>query len=132
MGGHTIFHLSLLFASLIVLWIPQSEDAHLKDTIETINQLRIAHGLDIFIAIIKFLGSAPHFFHKHRFSYRVLDTVKLFFYIGSVMYAIYHKQNTSDVGIVDTEWYTKAEYWILVELLVFFGQVLCSVFYLLG
>ena len=119
MGGHTIFHLSLLFASLIILWIPQSDDAQLKDTIETINQLRIAHGLDIFIAIIKFLGAAPHFFHKHRFSYRVLDSVKLFFYIGSVMYAIYHKQKTNYTG--NDVWYTKAEYWILVELLVFFG-----------
>jgi hypothetical protein len=31
-----------------------------------------------------------------------------------------------------TDWYNKAEWWLKIELLVFFGQVLCSVFYLLG
>lgn len=30
------------------------------------------------------------------------------------------------------EWYIQAETWILLEVLVFFGQVLCSVFFLMG
>ena len=34
--------------------------------------------------------------------------------------------------IRDSKWYVQAEWWILLELLVFFGQVLCSVFFLLG
>jgi len=91
MGGHTIFHLALLFSSLIILGFPD-EKKETKNTMSTINQLRIAHGLDIFFAIIKFLGSAPHHFQKHRFTYRVCDSIKLFFYIGSIMYAIFHEQ----------------------------------------
>ena len=111
----------------------------LWDCIDTINMLRIAHGLDLFFAIIQFLGSAPHYYHKHRFTYRVLDTLKLFLYLGAVMYAIFHEQQYAAIKFVDTSpsqdflaWYEKAEWWILIELLVFFGQVLCSVFYLLG
>lgn len=67
MGGHTIFHFALLFASMIVLGfvtpnkgeaVTKKEKA-LEDSILVINQLRIAHGLNIFFSIIKFLGSAP-------------------------------------------------------------------------
>lgn len=109
----------------------------LWDCIDTINMLRIAHGLDLFFAIIQFVGSAPHYYHKHRFTYRVLDTLKLFLYLGAVMYAIFHEQQYAAIKFVDASedfvaWYDKAEWWILIELLVFFGQVLCSVFYLLG
>jgi len=132
MGGHSIFHLSLLCAGLIVLGFPETgDDENINDTIYTINMLRIAHGLDLFFAIIQFLGSSPQYFQKHRFTYRVLDTVKLFFYLGAVMYAIFHEQKQVGVELTDL-WYVKAEWWTLVELLVFFGQVLCSVFYLLG
>lgn len=46
-----------------------------------------------------------------------------------IMYAIFHEQQFLSLKI-DDEWYIKAEFWILVELLVFFGQVLCSVFFL--
>ena len=103
MGGHTIFHLALLIAGMIVLGfqskdgIPEPDSKTGKphavwDSIDSINMLRIAHGLDIFFAIIQFVGSAPHYYHKHRFTYRVLDTLKLFIYLGAVMYAIFHEQ----------------------------------------
>ena len=51
--------------------------------------------------------------------------------MGSILYAIFHEQQYAKKTIND-EWYAQAEWWILVELLVFFGQVLCSVFFLLG
>ena len=91
MGGHTIFHIALLVASLLLLGFPEDTKG-IKNTLKVINQFRVAHGIDIFFAIIMFLGSAPQHFHKYRFTFRVLDTVKLFVYMGAIMYAIFHEQ----------------------------------------
>jgi hypothetical protein len=138
MGGHTIFHFALLVAGLVVLGFPEV-DAGKKneDIILTMNLLRLSHALDIFFAILKFLGSAPHNYVKHRFSFRVMDTVKLFVYVGSVMYAIFHEQQylkrlKKAEKPEEDEWNQRADVWILLEMLVFFGQVLCSVFFLMA
>jgi hypothetical protein len=105
MGGHTIFHLALLFAGLIVLQFPsKGDDDNINDTIDTINMLRIAHGLDLFFALLQFLGSSPKYYHMHRFSFRVMDTIKLFIYLGAIMYAVFHEQQ--QVGVkIDDIWY---------------------------
>lgn len=89
MGGHTIFHLALLLTGLMVLGF--HDEPSKADVILTVNALRIAHALDILFAILKFLGSAPKHFVKHRFSFRVFDTIKLFVYLGSILYAIFHE-----------------------------------------
>ena len=132
MGGHTIFHLGLLLAGFIVLGIPEKNDIN-EDLVFTVNMLRLSHGIDIFVAILKFLGSSPEAYAKHRFSLRMFDTIKLFVYVGSVMYAIFHESNYLKEKEHDrAQWSVHAEVWLLMELLVFFGQVLCSVFFLFG
>lgn len=102
-----------------------------NETLKVINQFRLAHSIDIFFAIIMFLFSAPKHFHKYRFTFRVFDTIKLFVYMGAILYAIFFEQKYL-TKIKNDPWEEQASMWIIVELLVFFGQVLCSVFFLIG
>lgn len=130
MAGHTIFHVALLVAGVFNIGFHAVDEKN-EDTIFTINYLRVAHGIEIFVAILKIIGHSPELFAKHRFTLRVFDTIKLFVYLGSILYAIFHEQKVMNQKNDDL-WYKRAELWILLELLVFFGQVLCSVFYLFG
>ena len=142
MGGHTIFHVALLVASILLLWFPSlPEQMKLKgqeekkkqfdETLKVINLFRLAHSVNVFFAIIMFLLSAPKHFHKYRFTFRVFDTTKLFVYMGAILYAIFFEQKTL-AKTKNDPWEVQASMWIIVELLVFFGQVFCSVFFLIG
>jgi hypothetical protein len=118
-GGHTVFHLTLLIVSMIGLGFPKETEEN-ADFHYTINLLRIAHGIDVFFAILKFLGSSPEAFAKHCFTYRIMDTVKMFLYLSFIMYAIFHETQILDAVNSDDYWIRHAEVWIRMELIVFF------------
>jgi len=48
------------------------------------------------------------------------------------MLAIYHETHTRGALKSDDYWIRHSEMFILIELLVFFGQILCSTFFILG
>lgn len=56
--------------------------------------LRVAHAVDIFFGILKVLGSTPKNYAKHCFTFKILDTIKMFFYLATIIYAIYHETHT--------------------------------------
>lgn len=128
MGGHTIFHVALLVAGIIILWFPE-QTARNEDTVLVINLLRGVHAFDIVVAILRQLGSSPKLYAKHRFTLRMLDTMKLFAYIGSAMYTIFHESHAKPDN---DPWIVHAEIWIFLEMVVFFGLIASSIFYLLG
>lgn len=130
-GGHTLFHLALLVTSLISLQFP-AETAANADFLYTVNMLRVAHALDVLFAVLKFLGASPKEYAKHCFTFKILDTVKMFFYLGAAMYALFHETQTRKALENPDRWIRHAEMWILIELIVFFGQVFCSVFFIFG
>ena len=128
MGGHTIFHVALLIAGIIILGFPD-ESAENKNTLLVVNLLRVSHGLDIIIAIFKYAGSSPSAYAKHRFTLRAFDTMKLFTYVGSALYTIFHESHKKPS---EDKWIRHAEIWIFLEMLVFFGLIISSIFYLFG
>ena len=89
-GGHTVFHFALLMTSLVALGFPEVTYENTR-FVKTVNLLRVAHAIDVFFSILKFLGSSPEAFAKHCFTYRIMDTVKMFIYLSFIMYAIYHE-----------------------------------------
>jgi hypothetical protein len=101
---------------------------------KTLNLLRAAHALDIFFSILKILGSTPKNYAKHCFTFKILDTIKMFFYLATIIYAIYHETHTNTTKTLNDGDYfiSHAEVWILIELVVFFAQTLCSTFFILG
>ena len=121
-GGHHAFHLSLLITSFIVLGFPEKCEEDCTEFLKTVNLLRIAHGIDVFFAILKFLGSSPKAYAKHCFTYKIMDTVKMVFYLGCIMFAIYHETHTKpEEGIKNSDfWIRHSEVWIRIELIIFF------------
>jgi hypothetical protein len=119
-GGHTVFHFGLLLTSLVSLGFPDKVTSENSDYLFTVNLLRVAHAIDVFFAILKFLGSSPEAFAKHCFTYRILDTVKMFFYLSFIMYAIFHETQSGDALSSNDWWERHAEVWIRIELIIFF------------
>ena len=132
-GGHTLFHTVLLLVSLLNLGFPAKTKAN-EEYLYTLNMLRVAHAIDICFAILKFLGSTPKSYPKHCFTFKLLDTLKSFFYLGAIIFGIYHETHTNTQDALNSKdyWINHAELFILIEQLVFFGQILCSTFVLLG
>ena len=95
--------------------------------------LRVAHAIDIFFAILKFLGSSPAAYAKHCFTYKIFDTVKMVFYLGCILFAVFHETHTTTEAMKDPDfWLRHSEVWIRIELIVFFFQILCSCLFLLA
>ena len=129
-GGHSIFHFALLVVSLTILGFPEEETKENEEYLYTINYLRVAHGIDLLFAILKLLGSTPKSYAKHCFTFKIMDTFKMIVYTGSIIFAIFHETHTID-GISNKDfWISHSEVFILLELLVFFGQILCSTIFL--
>lgn len=60
----------------------------------------------------------------------------MFIYLGSIIYAVFHETHTDTMSILlksgeDYHWLRHSEVWILTEILVFFGAIFSSTFYLL-
>jgi hypothetical protein len=123
----------LFIVSFIVLGFPDEKNKANEEFVDVVNMLRVAHAIDVFFAILKFLGSSPAAYAKHCFTYRILDTVKMVIYLGTVMYAIFHETHTTnDAMKVDDFWIRHSEVWIRIELIVFFFQILCSSLFLMA
>lgn len=134
-GGHSIFHFALLIVSLVVLSFPEGgENKENKEYLYTINLLRCAHAVDVFFGILKFLGSTPKNYAKHCFTFKILDTIKMFFYLCSILFAIFHETQPETADALKNKdwWIRHAEVFILIELVIFFSQILCSTFFLIG
>ena len=131
-GGHSVFHIALLIVSIVVLGFPTTVDDYNWEYNHTVNLLRLAHTIDWFFAILKFLGSSPQAYMKHCFTYKILDTIKMVIYLGAVLYAIFHEthMDQSDVIINGGFWVRHAEVWIRIELVVFFMQIFSSTIFL--
>ena len=131
-GGHSVFHFALLIVSFLILGFPETVDSYNEEYNKTVNLLRVAHAIDWFFAILKFLGSSPQAYSKHCFTYKILDTIKMVFYLGAILYAIFHETHIDTNEILETGgfWIRHAEVWIRIELIVFFMQILCSSLYL--
>lgn len=115
-GGHTLFHTVLLVVSLINLGFPLKTKAN-EDYLYTLNMLRIAHTIDICFAILKFLGSTPKSYPKHCYTFKLLDTLKSFFYLGAIIYGIFHEtQMSTELSLKnEDDWINHAEVFILAE-----------------
>ena len=131
-GGRTVFHFALLSVSLIVLGFPTNTNEKNQEFFSAVQYLRIAHGVDVFFAIIQFLGSSPNTYVKHVFTYKVMDSLKMFGYLGAILFAVYHECQITVAALSDEDfWIRHAEVWIRIELVVFFVQILCSSVFLI-
>jgi cytochrome bd-type quinol oxidase subunit 2 len=61
-----------------------------------------------------------------------MDTVKMVFYLGVIMFAIFHETHTTDAMLDKDFWIRHSEVWIRIELIIFFIQILCSTIFLMG
>ena len=131
-GGHSVFHLALLVVSFVILGFPEEVNNKNEEYLQTVNMLRVAHGIDVFFAILKFLGSSPSAYAKHCFTFRIFDTIKMIIYLGVVMFAIFHETHVTNESLNNKDfWIRHSEVWIRIELIVFFVQILSSCLFLM-
>lgn len=123
-GGHVVFHVGLLVASVILVQFPEKTETN-KDLLYFIGMFRIAHLVNIVYKAVDYLLSSPEKFAKYMFTQKLFETISMFLYFVVAMNVIY------GVGVKDIEenelakdkMLQKERTWIFIEISAFLLQI---------
>jgi hypothetical protein len=100
-GGHVVFHVALLMASLLIIQEPKRTDLN-KNFLDYIEMYRVAHLVNIVYKMFDFCLSSPTKFNKYMFSQKMFETISMFLYFLVAMYSIWgiskHDVDTQDIA----------------------------------
>ena len=87
-GGHVVFHVGLLVASLLIIQFPERTEAN-THFLDYINYFRLAHGVNVLYKALDYCLSAPDKFAKFMFTQKMLETISMFAYFITAMFALW-------------------------------------------
>lgn len=87
-GGHVVFHVALLLASLFVIRYPEATDLN-KRYLDFIEMFRYAHGANLFYQLVEYILSSKENFKKYMFTEKLLETASDIIYFYVAMYALW-------------------------------------------
>ena len=132
-GGHVVFHVALLMASLIVIRFPErtAVNEHYLDIIE---MFRMAHGANIIYKCLDYCLSAPDKFEKYMFTQKLIETVSMFAYFIVSMYALWgvSRYDIEEKTLENDTLLQKERSWIFIEISGFLMQIFAAAFFLFG
>ena len=130
-GGHVVFHVALLIASIIVIQFPEVTEEN-KQFLEFINMFRIAHATNIVYKFIDYLLSSPVKFNKFMFTQKTIETISMFMYFLCAMYALWgvSKYDKDDSVLEKDTLLQKERTWIFIEVSGFLLQIFSASFFL--
>ena len=100
-GGHVVFHIALLAASLIVIRYPERTELN-KNFLDYIEMYRFAHICNIVYKVTDYCLSSPTKFNKYMFTQKMFETLSMFAYFLVAMYSIWGISR-HDVEVKDLE-----------------------------
>ena len=130
-GGHVVFHVALLIASIIVIRFPK-EDENNKELIDFIGMFRIAHAVNVVYKAIDYMLSSPDKFAKYMFTQKLFETISMFLYFVVAMNVIYGigLKDVQEESLAKDKMLQKERTWIFIEISGFLLQIFSASIYL--
>lgn len=131
-GGHVVFHVALLLASLIIIQYPERTAVN-TNFLDYIEYYRWAHIVNILYKVTDYCLSSPTKFHRFMFTQKTFETVSMFSYFLVAMYSIWaiSKHDVEATDLAKDKMLQKERTWLFIEISGFLLQIFSGAFFLM-